>query len=896
MVLFAGAFGAGLGWLTASTINVKNTENFTEFNPSLPTKLLDINGELITEFSSDEKREMIDVIDLPQNLIDALLTREDRIFYEHKGFSFKSILRAVVGKVLNQSLGGGSTLTQQIAGTLYCDRTDISISRKIKELWWAIQMERRYSKQEILGLYLNKVYLGAGTYGVDAASKHYFGHGATEITPAEAAILVIQLSNPSYYNPFEHPNRAKERQLDVLGSMVENGYLTQAEADASFDDYWVNFDFTRTNSSAYSMREDAAPWFSEYVLREMNSMLYGTMDVYTDGYTINTTLNLNHQEVADRVMKYYINYANESYQSSSSVRKSDAANTYIPLTELISLVFNIPELKLSEQRNEAVSLSTYQNEINPVLDIMSLMFGLDDLRLGVVSKVNAQEKEKTGTKLIEGTMIALENSTGYITSLVGGSTFDQDNQFIRATQATLQPGSTFKPLYYSAAIDSRKFTEATIIYDSPVVFKNLDGTPYIPENFKGTWEGSVQLWYALATSMNVPSLKVLDNLGFEAAIDRATALLGIPYSEREERSFIPVYPLGLGVVTVQPIQMARAFAIFANQGKEVTPMAIRTVEDRNGNVILSPEKEIRESQLAKGDDAQIISPQTAYIMCDLLQNTVSMGTLYRGSGWGSKFRYTDENGKRFTMPMAGKTGTTQNWADAWTVGFSPYYTAAFWFGFDKKGQTLGLELTGATLAGVAWGDYMGEIHEGLPYKTYTKPQTGLVEATVCSVSGMLPTAECGNHVSKKVFLEGTEPTTFCEFHTNRVTAQAIGQERLEHELLQTGYVFTEPSKPELVLDLSFLEEKEPEDSEDITSSIIYNPYMPGSQSTQTSGRQGSSSASQGSTSSGSSGSSRTGTKPAAGTSTGTGSVSGTSPFTTEEEESDGLPLYNYLLD
>lgn len=812
MAFFAVCLGAGLGWLTASTINVKNTENFTEFNTSLPTKLLDINGELITEFSSDEKREMINIIDLPQNFLDALITREDRIFFDHKGFSFKSILRAVVGKVFNLSLGGGSTLTQQIAGTLYCDRTDISIKRKIEELWWAIQMERRFSKQEILELYLNKVYLGDGMYGVDAASKHYFGHSAKDITPAEAAILVIQLSNPSFYNPFEHPNRAKERQIDVLAAMVESGYLTQKEADESFDDYWVNFDFTRTGSSGSSSREDGAPWFSEYVLREIKSMQYGTMDVYSDGYTINSTLNLQHQQAAERIMKYYIDYANESYQSSSNQRKSDAASTYIPMTELISLVFNIPELKLSEQRNESISLSTYNNEINPILDVMSLMFGLDDLRLGVVSKVNAQEKENTGNKLIEGTMISLENSTGYITALVGGSSFDQDNQFIRATQATLQPGSTFKPLYYSAAIDSRKFTEASIIYDSWVVFTNLDGSVYIPENFKGTWEGSVQLWYALATSMNVPSLKVLDGIGFEAAIDRATALLGIPYEERESRSFNPVYPLGLGVVSVQPVQMARAFAIFANQGKEVIPMAIRTVEDRNGNVILSPEKEIREQQLAKGDAAQIISPQTAYIMCDLLQNTVSMGTLYRGSGWGSKFRYADSQGNRFTMPMAGKTGTTQNWADAWTVGYSPYYTAAFWFGFDKKGQSLGLDLTGATLAGPAWGDFMKEVHEGLPYKTFTKPQTGLVEATVCSVSGMLPTAECGNHITKKVFLEGTEPTSFCELHTNRVTAASIGQQRLSSELLQAGYTYNEPSAPELTVDLSFLEETAPASS------------------------------------------------------------------------------------
>ena len=248
-------FGALLGKGLAINLNTKNTENFTDFETSLPTKLLDINGEVITEFASDEKREIISLDKLPQHMIDALLTREDRIFYEHHGFSTKAILRAVAGVLTHTSLGGGSTLTQQIAGTLYCDRTEMSVVRKLKELWWAIQMERRWSKDEILELYLNKIYFGGGTYGVNAASKYYFGHSATEITPAESAILVIQLSNPAYYNPFEYPNRAMARQQDVLNSMVKEGYLTKEVADESFNTFWANFDYTRTNSSAYTMRE-----------------------------------------------------------------------------------------------------------------------------------------------------------------------------------------------------------------------------------------------------------------------------------------------------------------------------------------------------------------------------------------------------------------------------------------------------------------------------------------------------------------------------------------------------------------------------------------------------------------------------------------------------------------
>lgn len=804
-LFFALIFGVCLGALTALTVNTKNTEFIEEFNLSLPTKLYDINNELITEFAADEKREMININKLPQHFIDALITREDRIFYKHKGFSLKSIFRAVVGKLTNQQLGGGSTLTQQIAGTLYCDRTDYSITRKVVELWWAIQMERRFSKDEILELYLNKVYLGGGTYGVNAASKHYFGHGAEEITPAEAAILVIQLSNPTHYNPFDYPNRARDRQLDVLNQMVADGYLTQAQADESFDQYWLNFDYTRTSNSAYKLREDAAPWFSEYVLRELQKQMYGTLNVYTDGFSVNTTLNLNHQRIADEIMAERIEYANNSYTSSSNEVKEDAKETYIPLTELVSLVFNIPELKVTNQLREKEIFSVYSNQVNPILDLFSLVGGLEDLKISVVNRSGNIQKNTNSNKQIEGTMISIENNTGYITALVGGSSYSEENQFIRATQATLQPGSTFKPLYYSAAIDSRKFTAASILYDTPTVFKNSDGSDYIITNYKGTWEGPVQLWYALSTSMNIPSIRVLDGIGFDAAIERVTALLGIPESEREARSIVPVYPLGLGVCTVQPIQMARAFAIFGNQGKEVTPIAIRSVADKNGDVFYNPEKTLRYEQQEKGEDIQVITPQTAFVMTEILKRTVTTGTLYRGSNWGTYFRYKDANGKTFKMPMAGKTGTTQNWSDAWTVGYSPYYTAAFWFGFDQKGTSLGTSLTGATLAGPGWGKFMDKIHEGLPYREFSKPQTGVVEATVCSVSGELLTSACGGNKTTQWFLEGTEPTTMCTLHITRETDKIISVERLRNESILTGNVTDTSELDSIYLDLSFLE-------------------------------------------------------------------------------------------
>lgn len=780
-------FGAGLGLALSNTKFIKDNEQFTEFSTSLPTKLLDINGELITELASEEKREIISIRDLPQCMLDALITREDRLFYSHHGYSVKALFRAVFGKLTGMSLGGGSTLTQQIAGTLFCDRTDMSIRRKLKELWWAIQMERRYTKDEILELYLNKIYFGGGTYGVSAASKYYFGHDATEITPAEAAILVIQLSNPAFYNPFEYPNRAMDRQKDVLNTMVSAGYISKEQADESFDDYWADFDYTRTATAAVFNHDDNAPWFSEYVRRELGNLIYGTEDIYSSGFTVNTTLNLKNQAVAQDVMDRYIRYANRTYQRSTGERTNQAFSVYTPMTELLALTFNLNSLKVSEQRNEAISKATYTSQINPVMDVMSLMFGVDSLKLGIVNKANQQAKVKVSKTTIEGTMIALENDTGYITSLVGGSKFDSENQFIRAVQAKLQPGSAFKPLYYSAAIDSRNFTPTSIISDTPVVFHTADGKPYIPQNFRGEWKGDVELWYALAHSMNVPSLKVLDGIGFEAGINRSIALLGIPKEEVPYRGFVPGYPIGLGVCSVRPIELARAYSVFASGGKEVTPIAIRSIEDKNGNVILNPEKEVRTALQAKGAAAQVISPQTAFVMTELLQNTVRSGTLAGPSSNGNKLRYKDSNGRLYKIPAAGKTGTTQNWADAWAVGFTPYYTSVFWFGFDKPGQSLGLQLTGSTLSGYAWADYMKKIHNGLPMKDFSKPATGVIEATVCSVSGGILTPECGNHKVTAWYLEGTQPTQVCSVHSTANSSRTIGIYRLEKELYKAGF-------------------------------------------------------------------------------------------------------------
>jgi penicillin-binding protein 1A len=754
--------GIAVGTAIAITRNTRSTENFTDFQPSLPTKILDCKGRLITEFSSNEKREMVSIKELPQSLIDAVITREDQSFYRHHGFTLKSIVRAFWGRMSGQTLGGGSTITQQVAGTLYADRSDISLKRKFVELWWALQLERRYTKEEILEIYLNRMYMGAGCYGVEAASKFYFGHPAKEDSLAESAILVIQFSSPTKYNPIANPNNARARSREVLDQMIKFGYCTKAAADASFNDYWDNFDYTRVATSAFYTRDDKAPWFSEYVRRQLEDMLYGSLDLYKDGFTVNTTLDLDMQASADAYMKMGIDSANREFKSTNNARLGEADRTYVPIVEMLGLNFNLEGLFSGETKIKSKVSDYYEQKLNPTIDAAALLFGLQDLKAMTNSSYG---KTKTGLEktTVEGALITIENETGYIKAIVGGSKFDQSNQLIRATQATLMPGSSFKPLYYSAAIDSRKFTEGTLIYDSPVVFYNEDGTPYIPLNYKGQWHGPVLTWNALAQSLNVPSLKVLDSIGFDAAISRAADLLDIKDPAEIRSTFPRVYPLGLGVIGVSPLKMARAFAVFANQGREVTPIAIRSVEDRTGRIILEPEKDLRTQQKKKGQGIQIISTQNAAIMTDMLQRVVFRGTLLGPTNGGNNLTYTDESGKKYTIPEAGKTGTTQNWADAWTVGFSPYMTTAIWYGFDRPGNSLGTTQSGAVIAGATFSSYMHDIHRGLPYKAFARPQTGLVSARVCSLSGLLPTDACPS-TETLLYLDGTEPSKYCDIH------------------------------------------------------------------------------------------------------------------------------------
>jgi penicillin-binding protein 1A len=745
-------FSAGLALSGSRGIDVKS--DLSNFEPSLPTQILDKNGELITEIFSDEKRDIVPITKLPKNLILALISREDISFFEHHGFSIRGTARAAWNVITGSYFSGGSSLTQQVSGRYYADRTNISIMRKLRELWFAFQLEKDLTKYEILELYANDMYFGHNAYGAEAASQFYFGHGAENLTIAESAILVIQLASPALYSPINYPERARSRQLDVLSQMVANGFATPEEAELSFQQYWDNYDFSRSNiASAYFDNESKAPYFSEYVRIQLNDMLYGAVDINKDGYIVHTTLDLGYQRLADDIMDKAFVDINERYRSLKGERLDIADDMYVPIADLLALTFNLEDMKVAGAKQKKAALDSFYTDLRIPLEALSLMFGSSDLmRISDLGRV--KETTRMQKNVIEGALITMDHRSGHILAMVGGSDFET-KQYNRATSAKIQPGSSFKPLYYSAAISSGKFTPATRLYDGPIVFYDDLGTSYQPLNYLGYWEGSVLLRFALATSMNVPSLQVLEGVGFEKAIERASMLLGME-DKKEDRTLFPrSYPLGLGVTSVAPINMVQAFSTFPNQGQRIEPIAITRVLDRNGNTILEPEKErLREMQKNRGKDLQILSPQAAYMMVNMLESTVEFGTL----------RWRRINVGGFDgMSMAGKTGTTQNWGDAWTVGFSPYMTTAVWFGFDTPGNSLGRELTGATAAGPVWAEYMKKVHSGLEAREFERP-SGIVTVRVCADSGMLPTKLCPDTV-EEIFIAGTQPNQLCTIHS-----------------------------------------------------------------------------------------------------------------------------------
>jgi len=763
-ILVALCTGGVTGYFIARTKNIQRTLDVGKYTPALPSLILDRRGKVITRFFAEEKREILALNEISPHLIQAVIAKEDRKFYTHLGFSLKGFLRAAWNIVTGNYFSGGSTISQQVAGTLYEDREVKTLGRKINELFWSIQLEKKRSKDEILEVYLNNSSFGHGTYGVEAASQFYFGHSAREVTPAEAAILVAQLARIN--SLIHNPNRAMIVQQATLDAMVELSFITREEAAASFEEFWFSYDPTRSNlSTAYTERYDEAPYFSELVRQLFELQFYGPSDIYRDGFVIHTTLDLGYQRTAEALLEDKRNELEARYRDTRSRGIAFAEATALPLIELLSLQFSAPAMSMEREQKRREASENLEKYLKDPLDALSLAFGIDQIRYPV-SVLRAAETEKSRHEEVEGALVTIDNDTGYILAMIGGSDF-ATLRFNLATDSMLSPGSAVKPLYYVSAIESGTITPATMLYDSPAVFTSAFNPPYAPRNFLGTWRGPTRIREALKHSMNVISVKVLSEIGLETGIGSIAEFLGREKDSSDRTAFPRAYPIGLGTLGVSPLEMAAAYAVFPRKGSALEPFAIRYIEDRNGNVFYNKEQEVLE-KLSKS--RRLVTPQAAYLMTDILTTTVESGTLAR--------RVAEAGGIGDT-PMAGKTGTTENWSDAWTVGFSPYMTTAVWFGFVMPGNSLGRHQTGALAAGPVWVAYMKEIHDDLPYREFEPPEAGLIRRQVCSVSGMLPTAECTDGTIEEIFIAGTEPSEFCTYHERKHELESMAQRRME---------------------------------------------------------------------------------------------------------------------
>ncbi len=754
LISFASITGILLGIGIANTYNAGVIQRYTKQTIALPTKVLDTNNNLITTFFSVENRKLVPFNELPRILYLALITREDKTFFNHQGFSIKGTLRAAWNLLRKQYsptggyVSGGSTLSQQVAGVLYADRREFSIKRKLRELWWSILIEKNWSKQEILEEYLNKMYFGHGNYGVETSSQFFFGHSAKEIDASESAMLVIQLASPVTYSPFKNPNFARERQKEILSQMEKLHFITQEEVDSNFDAYWDNFDYTREGfSGAFLKRDDKAPYFSEYIRNILKTELgFSNEEINTNGYTIYTSLNLDVQKKAEGYFTGGLTRANRIYKSNIKQQRNKQETIFPTMTLIMNLFDGTGSFLRAGVLQAQAAKKYFLTTMHPIVSLSHLLFEASPNTIvgQTIGKSQKQSLEIDQEETVEGALITIDNVNHRIVAMIGGSKFDATNQFNRAVNAFVQPGSSFKPLYYAAALDAKIITPSTIIWDSPVIFHDQDGQAYAPKNYKGEWKGPVTIRTALSHSMNVASLKVLNQIGFDRALSTTGALLDLQKSDWKRAGLVPKYPIGLGIVSVSPFAMAKAYATIENLGKKISPISILYIKDRTGKTIYQYEK--NPTKLFEKE--QIISPPAAYILTSILQTTTQSGTL----------AYARSLAKGFTQPTAGKTGTTQNWSDSWTIGFTPYYTTAIWMGFDRGGQSLGTNQTGAITTGPVWAKYMEDINKALPIKNFKRPNN-IVSVVINPNTNKIAVSR-SKKKRKEIYIAGTEPKIY----------------------------------------------------------------------------------------------------------------------------------------
>jgi penicillin-binding protein 1A len=710
--------------------SLPKVDTLADYRPPIITRVLSDDGSVIAELF-EERRIIAPVSKMPKQLVQAFVAAEDANFFKHQGIDIVSIIRAAIKNIKAGGIvQGGSTITQQVAKSLLLT-PERKFKRKFKEAILAYRMEKRLSKEEILYLYLNQIFLGHGAYGVQAAAENYFDKDVENLTLAECSILAGLPKAPSRYSPYRHYERAKARQVYVLGRMVSEGFITQEESDlAAAQELVIR---PRINQHLTN-----AAYFTEQVRRYLEDT-YGEEQLYRGGLEVQTSMNLQMQLAAQAAVQ-------------ANLRDHDKRRGY--RGPLAVLTPEEEELFLSEQvesfAKKTPQIDAFIEAVVSGTDKKSLHLRFADLegrislketkwagpihlvkrteaasgnakekatRLPVGSKIqvrilNVPEEEPWQLSLeqeplAQGALLAMDPHTGQIKVMVGGYDF-RTSQFNRVLQARRLPGSAMKPLIYASALD-KGYTPATVILDTPVIYKERLASGEIkewkPKNYSKRFYGPVPLRTALAKSYNVITIKILEDIGVRYAANYARKL-GIESHLDEDLT------LGLGSSALTPMELARSYSVFANGGVRIVPTYINKVFDRDGKVIESndpadfPAGPKSGQKLIGQSRNRVISPETAYLTTNLLESVVQKGT-----GWRAR---------SLKRPTAGKTGTTNDLKDAWFIGYVNQLLAVSWVGYDQE-RPLGNQETGSKAAAPAWVAFMAEATKDMPVEHFPVP-------------------------------------------------------------------------------------------------------------------------------------------------------------------------------
>lgn len=739
-------------FLIADIVAQPDIEAIELYQPTIPTKIYDIKGEVISEFFT-EQRALVNYKDLPPHLIEAIISMEDNNFMKHAGIDIIGIFRGTIGNMLlGRRPRGASTLTQQVARGIVLKSRERTITRKLREIWVTFQIEKRLTKEEIVTLYFNQIFFGHSVYGVQAASRFYFNKDVQDLNLAECAMLATLPPSPNTYSPINNPNISMQRHKVVLKRMNDMKFITQAEGDIAYKEFWESYTgkIGRRGTTAYSASMDRAPYVTEYVRRILVER-YDEKTLKEEGLKIYTTIDIEKQEAAQKLLTEALRNYNIKYEGGSLDISSVYDRTLLNKLEMLSLIVALPEDLAYNKFNIAVRDALNKNVSSP-LALLSDMFGMENVNDVIMEVMKADEAELS--RQIEGALVSINPKNGYIVSMVGGSGFTPRNQLNRVTQARRQAGSAFKPFVYAASMDITNYSPSTIVSDAPIGFVFEDGNSWIPKNYSANFKGDVSLRYALAVSLNIATINVLNYVGVTNAIKYMEPIFKADNDEKKsKRMFNADLTLSLGTGLFTPLELTTGFATIANEGKEVEPILIRYVTDRYDVMIDNFEEDLKKEIEERGGAKQVMSQEVAYLISDILS-----GVLRGGTATSAMYE------AKFTRMGAGKTGTSNDWKDAWFVGYTPELATGIWIGFDSFKYSLGNNQVGGRIAAPIWGKYMVEALKTIKPTWYKKPNN-IVNVNICAISGKLPSASCYS-IKSELFIRDKIPNEICNVCAN----------------------------------------------------------------------------------------------------------------------------------